>query len=660
LIISRLKAKNFAVYSPSLDIQFKAKREKHLWVFEGLTGNGKTTLFLTFIWGLYGDEGLEFHTRLRAGGPKKAIDMVSRQAIKNGDSHMSVEIHFEHDGRKYILQRFVQPKKTIIQYSSDYVELVRLKDELGRELDLPNERVREILPLEASQFFFFAGEVLQKYAEPTSSDTRNAIEKVLGFPEIRSAINDVRYYQKELTASIRENEASTSAIRTETQGLEMLQDDIERLTKEIGERRTRLAAVVDKIPELEAQLRGFEEVRELQLKSEDRQHRKEFLEEEEKRLRDDKYDRIRRLSFLIARKYLRNSFDTFREQSDLDAAELGIRKTEPLVRAIESLQKSERCWCGNPIHTSERNNLHKIQEIYEKQLSSFVEKSKNRTTPSIEELSHAMGFLNGLDADYGRIDRELAKIRVEIGDIDSEIETIDKKIQDVPVQKVRITKDQLDKSNEMKGSLASEISERIRMLDRDNRAKEDTKRRIATIQIESKAVDAWRTKLTGAGQVIDALEYVLAKLISEKRRVIESEASKALKAMAAREITWDKITISDDYTVELHNNRGEVIPRASLSDGQKEILALSFIEGLKNASENSAPVVIDYLLGRLDTKYQDNMANELPNLGEQVIYLVLNSELTDERRRTLERECCAWFTIEKDPKTELSEIVARV
>jgi len=179
---------------------------------------------------------------------------------------------------------------------------------------------------------------------------------------------------------------------------------------------------------------------------------------------------------------------------------------------------------------------------------------------------------------------------------------------------------------------------------------------MATVRIQSKAVNAWRTQLTRAQLTIDALDHVLTRLFHEKKAVIEEEASRTLKTIAAREVTWGRIKINDDYTVELCDKAGNVVPRKGLSDGQKEILALSFIAGLKAATERTAPVVIDYLLGRLDEDYQDNVADELSGFGEQLLYFVLDSELTPGRRKVLEKQSNEWFTITKDPKTGISQI----
>jgi DNA sulfur modification protein DndD len=176
------------------------------------------------------------------------------------------------------------------------------------------------------------------------------------------------------------------------------------------------------------------------------------------------------------------------------------------------------------------------------------------------------------------------------------------------------------------------------------------------MEIQSKAINAWRSKLEVVNRADSALEYVLEKLIEERKKTIEEAASTMMKTLAAREVNWGRIVIDENYTVELYDKNGEAIPRSSLSDGQKELLALSFIAGLKSATDRVAPVVVDYLLGRLDVEYQDNVAAEMQTFGDQVVYLVLDSELNKERRETLKKQANEWFFIKKDARTGVSEI----
>jgi hypothetical protein len=55
-------------------------------------------------------------------------------------------------------------------------------------------------------------------------------------------------------------------------------------------------------------------------------------------------------------------------------------------------------------------------------------------------------------------------------------------------------------------------------------------------------------------------------------------------------------------------------------------------------------------------EYQDNVAAEMQTFGDQVVYLVLDSELNRERRETLKKQANEWFFIKKDARTGVSEI----
>ena len=59
--------------------------------------------------------------------------------------------------------------------------------------ELVAKELNEILPLEASQFFFFDGERIIQYTDPENWEViRKAIECVLGIPTIRRAVDDLK------------------------------------------------------------------------------------------------------------------------------------------------------------------------------------------------------------------------------------------------------------------------------------------------------------------------------------------------------------------------------------------------------------------------------------------------------------------------------------
>ena len=67
-----------------------------------------------------------------------------------------------------------------------------------------------------------------------------------------------------------------------------------------------------------------------------------------------------------------------------------------------------------------------------------------------------------------------------------------------------------------------------------------------------------------------------------------------------------------------------------LSEGEKQIYALSLVYALLKTSNKSIPVVLDSIFGRLDSEHKLNILSKyLPNLRKQVIVLSTDIEISD-------------------------------
>ena len=68
------------------------------------------------------------------------------------------------------------------------------------------------------------------------------------------------------------------------------------------------------------------------------------------------------------------------------------------------------------------------------------------------------------------------------------------------------------------------------------------------------------------------------------------------------------------------------VHRENLSTGERLVVALSFILGLKQASEKVAPLVLDTFFAHLDEEHFGNIVNALPKFADQVILILTNLE----------------------------------
>ncbi|MBN1859837.1 MAG: hypothetical protein JW840_00090 [Candidatus Thermoplasmatota archaeon] len=82
------------------------------------------------------------------------------------------------------------------------------------------------------------------------------------------------------------------------------------------------------------------------------------------------------------------------------------------------------------------------------------------------------------------------------------------------------------------------------------------------------------------------------------------------------------------FTTELFDYDGNQIKKEGISEGEKEIYAISVLWGLSKLSPHKLPMIIDTPLAKLDTKHVSNITkNFFPNASGQVILLSQDREI---------------------------------
>lgn len=109
--------------------------------------------------------------------------------------------------------------------------------------------------------------------------------------------------------------------------------------------------------------------------------------------------------------------------------------------------------------------------------------------------------------------------------------------------------------------------------------------------------------------------------------MIEKHTSEIHRRVTNKPDEYKGIEIRTDYTLGIKNAAGAVLDPETLSAGEKEALAFSFIAGLNLASGTAAPFVMDTPFGHLDTDHQKNLVSSLPELPSQVVVLATDRDL---------------------------------
>ena len=195
--IRRIKVCNFGPFYGEHDLDLSSE-ENGVYIIHGNTGQGKTSLVRSILWGLYG-KVLDHH-----GKEIPPTSLLNRAAFAECNLAFSVVIFFSLEGKEHVLTR---KTASIAHSDKKYIsgmECYLVKD--GQPIaDTPDKvrlEIERILPFDVSKFFFFDGEMLAKYEELLDQDShdmrimRDSIEHILGIPYLKTARDDLDEVKK--------------------------------------------------------------------------------------------------------------------------------------------------------------------------------------------------------------------------------------------------------------------------------------------------------------------------------------------------------------------------------------------------------------------------------------------------------------------------------
>lgn len=248
--LKRLRLRNWRCYQ-NKEIDFTGNSEKPIWIIFGQNGFGKTSILEAIQWCLYGSDALP---------TTELLSRFNRIEVKNNpETDMLVNLILERKGNTYDISRRARRK---IKGMTPFVQI----DEPtvyknGLETTDSRERIEEILPRSCREFFFFDGVEIKRYAKKMyTEETRNAIERILGIPELRNLREDAEKAMQTIDKNLIKVASSNENIKKTNDRLQTIQDNIEAILQQlyIAEQDSKNAVdILRDIKERASQLEGL-------------------------------------------------------------------------------------------------------------------------------------------------------------------------------------------------------------------------------------------------------------------------------------------------------------------------------------------------------------------------------------------------------------------
>jgi DNA sulfur modification protein DndD len=383
------------------------------------------------------------------------------------------------------------------------------------------------------------------------------------------------------------------------------------------------------LPQIQKKLKEcpYELIKELSSKRETLRNDIDGIETQIKEIENERKNRIvNSLPFIYGKNALIDSLKLIEKETKKGRIPPSIRDY-----FIKDLLDDGRCICGTDISKGEcRKNIENLlKSVVPSKIADEADEGKYAIAniiKSFEEFKkesiNSGKKLKELENDKEKKNKTVNEINVKIGKYnEKEIQNLEKLGQDYQDELINVK------------SEIGKIMDDIKDLDEFIKINESELKKEA--KKEEKAYSIIN-KIEFCEKCLNALELVRREAVDSVREIIEAKTKEYFFKLIWTPKQFKDVSIHKNYTISVLSKFG--IPcLGSLSAGQRQVLALSFMAALYKVSGFDMPVVIDTPLGRISEDPRENIANGLPDyLKEtQVTLLATDTEYTKPVRDIL-------------------------
>jgi DNA sulfur modification protein DndD len=627
--IHYIRLKNYRQYR-DLKINFSTMPGQNLTIIQGNNGTGKSNLLNAITWCLYGEER---HIREEHHGlpivNEKVYHALEAGRVTGVEVEMGLsegEIEYRVTRRAEVVRRLDNEVVVRDNLNAEVMFFVRGE---WRRSPQPSYTISCLLPAEISHFFFFDGEQLDKFFAGNSAEQiKIGVINVSQIDLLEQAISHLDEIQKKIRRKAKDISPQLEKIGRKIEKEEKaLRDSRVGLT----ERQEKRVALKKSIEEAAERLRKskIEEVRLFQQQRDQLEEREKEYESQLKGLQGKAAEGLRRVAPRIYGYFaVEKALKLINEQE-----EKGLLLPEVRPPFFDALLEQEECVCGQALHAGSAARA-KIEQRM---------KALTTTVGDIQEWREGQNVLKGMiEGIKGQItgqkecDEEIDKLMERIKGVKRQLKEISVQARQINVQEVEALEQQRGKDEAALQETERGIGREEGEIERLVKSVKQAKGKLTRALEENKQQAGLLAKLELSEDAQTLLDGIRQELVSQVREEIERKTEAYFRQLIWKKGTYEHIEINDNYQLNLYNVRG-MSSLGTLSAGEQQVLALSFMAALGSVSGFNAPVVIDSPIGRISGEPRNNIADSLPNYlsDTQLILLMTDTEYTPEVKARL-------------------------
>lgn len=621
MLLESINLKDFRCFYGEGSIEFATEPENNVTLIYAENGVGKTTLLNALLWCFFGETTRRF---------EKKEDILNYDAKAEGRLTASVEVIFEHDGKRYIAKRFFSP--SVARNDDSNFKVSRIEGGNHIPIDFPSQFINQVMPKDMAGHFLFDGEHAEHFSSQSNRGAiQSAVRDILGCTLLETAIDDLKaasnYYRKFISSN-----SLSSEVADLEKNIENLYIGIETAKSKVAELETEKESIIIQISDIEQKLRNSNQAKSLQTAREKLNVQLENVIKRKKSCEEDVYkwlgDNGR---FIVSKGITDETFDFLDEQQS--KGRIPAPYNEEFVHDLLELH---HCICGRPLETGSKEEA-KVKALLDSAANKImidrVIRIRGRITSLRDQRKKAPAKLFEAKQKLSEENQALSKLEAEIAEYSS-------KIKNINFDDIAEKEDKRQKLDDRRIEIEKATAVLVENISRSEQEVKSKTDQIDQLSSQEEETQIYRQRKNLAERIKEHLELKLKEDEKSARTVIRKRIQDIITKTARKNFT---VKLGEDYAIDLLNVQNIPVPK---SEGENQLLGLAFTAALASFSRirnkttkssfekessllpgTAAPLVLDSPFSKLSSTYKINTAEFIPELAHQVIIMVSEDQM---------------------------------
>jgi len=623
MLLKSLTIQNFGIYKGQNTVDLTVTKDKPIILFGGLNGGGKTTLLDALQLVLYGKQA-KCSNRGNLAYGTYLVNTLNHHIDKTEGA--ALELTFSHttdtNNQTFTVRREWKPAK-LSENTKDKV-YVSCNGEFDSYIsEYWDEFVNEFIPMSLSDLFFFDGEKIENLAHPDRSKEliKTGIENLLGLDLLSQLQLDLKNIERKRktenldTGVIEKVEACESEIENNNEAIESLNIEIAKLRNQQGKANVDINKTRQKVRDSGAHL------------IEERDQIKFELGAIEQQLKDNQQQRVKLDAGIGPLGLIRTLLSSTKEQAKLEEQS---KEARALNKAVQNYEET----LLSAIDVEELPKA--IRQTLEATMAT-MSNERNKLAGVPECVGLPSTICDGLDEKIVHDEEERKALIKQHNDLLEKKALYEKKEEAIPdYDSVKEILSELARYETEFRNTQTVIEVKTAQLSQAQAKHEVLNQRYTNLLTEQ-SKDTFEQKrsiqvVEHIGKLKDTMQGFAKSLIKENILLLEDKISEKFITLTRKEDLINGIKICpNSFSITLFSSNKEAFSPSHLSAGERQLLAISILWGLSEASGKELPTVIDTPLSRLDGKHRTLLIDlYFPHASNQVILLSTDEEIMNE------------------------------